>query len=207
MHDIRMLRDGLDGLREAMRRRGKLDDLSPLLDRAESLERERRSAITELEVQQARKNKVAQEVAQRRRSGEDAAELIAEGRSVGEAIASLESRRRDADAAVQELLLELPNVTLEDVPAGGEEANHVVRSWGMPRTDGASLKPHWEIGEALGILDLPRGAKVSGAGFIVYRGGGARLVRALMNMMLDIHTTEHGYEECWIPLVVNRTSM
>jgi seryl-tRNA synthetase len=207
MHDIRLLRDGLDVLREAMRRRGKLDDLAPMLDRAESLERDRRSAIAELEEKQARRNKVAQEVAGRRRNGEDATDLIAEGRAVGDAITALEARRREADEAVQGLLLELPNITLDDVPAGGEEANRVVRSWGTPRTDGASLKPHWEIGESLGVLDLPRGAKVSGAGFIVYRGAGSRLVRSLMNMMLDIHTTEHGYEECWIPLVVNRASM
>ena len=190
-----------------MRRRGKLDELSPLLDRAEALERERRAAITDLEAQQGRRNKVAQEVAALRKAGGDATALIAEGRAVGEAIAALEARRGEAEAAVQGLLLELPNITLDEVPAGGEEANRVVRGWGTPRQDGSTLKPHWEIGASLGILDLPRGAKVSGSGFIVYRGAGARLVRSLMNMMLDIHTAEHGYEECWVPLVVNRASM
>ncbi|HYW31985.1 MAG TPA: serine--tRNA ligase [Gemmatimonas sp.] len=207
MHDIRLLRDQLDILRDGMRRRGKLDDLAPLLEHAESLERERRAAITELEAQQARRNKIAQEVAGLRKSGADAAELIAEGRAVGGAIAELETRRSASEAAVQSLLLELPNITLADVPAGGEEHNTVVRSWGTPREDGASLKPHWEVGERLGVIDLPRGAKISGSGFIVYRGAGARLVRSLMNLMLDIHTTEHGYEECWVPLVVNRASM
>jgi seryl-tRNA synthetase len=82
-----------------------------------------------------------------------------------------------------------------------------VRAWGTPREDGAALVPHWELGERLGVLDLPRGAKISGSGFIVYRGAGARLVRALMNLMLDVHTAEHGYEEVWVPLVVNRASM
>lgn len=207
MHDIRLLRDQLDLLRDAMRRRGKLDDLAPVLDRAEALERDRRSAITELEAQQARRNRIAQDVAKQRKAGADATVLMAEGRAVGEAIASLEARRNEAEAAVQGLLLELPNITLPDVPAGGEDANTVVREWGTPRTDGASLKPHWEVGESLGVLDLPRGAKISGSGFIVYRGGGARLVRALMNLMLDMHTGEHGYEECWVPLVVNRASM
>ncbi len=207
MHDIRLLRDQLDVLRDGMRRRGKYDELTPLLDRAETLERDRRAAITELETEQARRNRITQEVGQHRKAGEDASALIAEGRAVGERIATLEQRRNDADAAVQQMLFELPNVTLPDVPAGGEEANAIVRSWGVPREDGATLKPHWEIGETLGILDLARGAKVSGSGFIVYRGGGARLVRALMNMMLDIHTTEHGYEECWVPLVVNRASL
>ncbi|MBP6774688.1 MAG: serine--tRNA ligase [Gemmatimonadaceae bacterium] len=207
MHDIRLLRDQLDHLRDAMRRRGKLDELGPLLERAESVERDRRTAITELEAQQARRNKVTQDVAQRRKAGEDAAELIAESKAIGAAVASLEARRNDADAAVQQMLFELPNITLPEVPEGGESHNTVVRSWGTPREDGASLKPHWEIGETLGVLDLPRGAKISGSGFIVYRGAGARLVRALMNMMLDIHTDEHGYEECWVPLVVNRASM
>ncbi len=207
MHDIRLLRDQLDLLRDAMQRRGKLEDLGPVLDRAEALERDRRAAITELEAQQARKNRVAADVAKSRKAGQDATVLIAEGRAVNESIAGLEARRNEAEAAVQALLLELPNITLPEVPAGGEEANAVVRSWGTPRTDGSTLKPHWEIGETLGVLDLPRGAKISGSGFIVYRKGGARLVRALMNMMLDMHTDEHGYEECWVPLVVNRASM
>ncbi len=207
MHDIRLLRDHLDRLREGMRRRNKYDELGPLLDHAETVERDRRSAITELETQQARRNKVTQDVAQLRKAGQDAATQIAESRAIGESIAALEERRNAADAAVQQMLYELPNLTLDEVPAGGEEENRVLRTWGTPRADGATLKPHWEIGESLGILDLARGAKVSGSGFIVYRGGGARLVRALMNMMLDIHTTEHGYEELWVPLVVNRASM
>lgn len=207
MHDIRLLRDQLDVLREGMRRRGKLDELAPVLDRAEALERDRRSAITELEAAQARRNKLTQEVAQRRKANEDATALMAEARGVGESISALEQRRSEADAAVQQLLYELPNITLAEVPEGDERHNTVVRSWGTPREDGATIKPHWEIGETLGVLDLPRGAKISGSGFIVYRGLGARLVRALMNLMLDVHTQEHGYEECWVPLVVNRASM
>lgn len=207
MHDIRLLRDQLDHLREGMRRRGKLEELAPLLDRAESLEKERRTAITELEAQQARRNKVTQDVAQRRKAGEDATALIAEGRAIGETIAALETRRNEADAAVQAMLYELPNITLAEVPEGDESHNTVVKTWGTPRTDGDSVIPHWEKGAALGILDLPRGAKIAGSGFIVYRGAGAKLVRALMNMMLDVHTEEHGYEEAWVPLVVNRASM
>jgi len=207
MHDIRLLRDHVDRLRDAMQRRGKLNELGPLLDHAETLERERRAAITELEQQQALRNALTQDVARARKAGQDATDLIAQGRVIGESIASLEARRNDADAAVQQMLMELPNITLDEVPAGGEEANRIMRSWGTPRPDGATIKPHWEVGEALGILDLARGAKISGSGFIVYRGSGARLVRALMNLMLDVHTQEHGYEECWVPLVVNRESM
>jgi seryl-tRNA synthetase len=207
MHDIRLLRDQLDHLRDGMRRRGKLEEFAPLLDRAESLEKERRAAITELEAQQARRNKVTQEVAQKRKAGEDASELIAESRGIGETIGALEQRRNDAEAAVQAMLYELPNITLPEVPEGDESHNTIVKSWGTPREDAASVMPHWEKGAALGMLDLPRGAKITGSGFIVYRGAGAKLVRALMNMMLDLHTEQHGYEEAWVPLVVNRASM
>ncbi|MBA3918724.1 MAG: serine--tRNA ligase [Gemmatimonas sp.] len=207
MHDIRLLRDQLDHLREGMRRRGKLEELAPVLDRAEALEKERRAAITEVEAQQAQRNRITQEVAQRRKAGEDASELIAAGRAVGESIAALEARRTAAEEAVQQLLYELPNITLPEVPEGDESNNRVVSSWGTPREDGASLVPHWDKGAELGIIDLPRGAKVAGSGFIVYRGAGAKLVRALMNMMLDVHTGEHGYEEVWVPVVVNRATM
>ncbi len=178
-----------------------------MLARAESLEKERRAAITELEGQQARRNKVTQEVAQLRKAGSDASALIAEGRAIGEDIAALEQRKNDAEAAVQAMLYELPNITLPEVPEGDETHNTVVKSWGTPREDSTGISPHWEKGAELGILDLQRGAKVAGSGFIVYRGAGAKLVRALMNMMLDAHTEEHGYEEAWVPLVANRASM
>lgn len=207
MHDIRLLRDQIDTLRDGMRRRGKLDELQPVLDRAESLEQARRAAITELEAQQARRNKLAQEVGQLRKTGQDATAQIAEGRAVGELVTSLEDKRNAAERELQALLYEIPNITLADVPAGDESHNTVVKTWGTPREDGATLQPHWELGAALGILDLPRGAKISGSGFVVYRRAGAKLVRALMNFMLDLHTEQHGYEECWVPLVVNRETM
>ena len=207
MHDIRLLRDDLPRLREGMRRRGKLTELEPILSRADTLERERRASITELEEQQARRNLLTQDVARKRKAGEDATELIAEGRTIGDVIATLEHRKTQAEAAVQQILYELPNITRSDVPEGGEDANTVVRVWGTPRAPDASIHPHWEVGRKLGLLDLERGAKIAGSGFIVFRKGGARLVRALMNFMLDLHTNEHGYEECWVPLLANRASM
>jgi seryl-tRNA synthetase len=207
MHDFRLLRDQMDHLREGMRRRGKLDELAPALDRAEALERERREAIRAAEEAQAQRNRISQEVAKKRRAGEDAEALMAEGRALGEQLAGLEARRQAVEAEVQDILLQLPNLTLEEVREGGEEANHVVRSWGTPREAEAGITPHWELGERLGVLDLPRGAKIAGSGFIVYRGLGARLVRALMNFMLDLHVEEHGYEELWVPLLVNRDSL
>ncbi len=207
MHDIRLLRDQMAHLREGMRRRGKLDELAPLLDRAEALEKERREAIRIAEDAQSRRNRISQEVAQRRRAGENADALMAEGRAVGEELSALEARRVAVEAEVQQILLELPNLTLDEVAAGGEEANTVVRTWGTPRDADSGIAPHWEIGERLGMLDLPRGAKIAGSGFIVYRGLGARLVRALMNFMVDVHVDEHGYEEVWVPLLVNRATM
>lgn len=207
MHDIRFLRDQMAQLREGMRRRGKLDELAPLLDRAEALEKERRESIRVAEEAQAERNRVSQEVAKRRRAGEAADELMAQGRAIGERIAALEARRQAVEGEVQDILMQLPNLTLEEVSEGGEEANRVVRAWGTTREGEAGIAPHWEVGERLGVLDLPRGAKIAGSGFIVYRGGGARLVRALMNFMLDLHVEEHGYEELWVPLLVNRATL
>src|SRR6202011_4938405 len=112
----------------------------------------------------------------------------------------------DTESELSAILFELPNITLDQVPAGGEESNQVIRTWGAPR-EGARALPHWEIGSKLGLIDFERGAKISGSGFIVFRRGGARLVRSLMNLMLDVHAGEHGYEETWVPVVVNRASM
>lgn len=207
MHDIRLLRDQMDHLREGMRRRGKLEELGPMLDRAEALEKERREAIRHAEEAQAHRNKLSQEVAQLRRAGENADGPMAESRALGEQLTALDARRSALDAEMQQILLELPNLTLDEVDAGGEEANRVVRTWGETREGETGIVPHWDVGERLGILDLPRGAKISGSGFIVYRGLGARMVRALMNFMLDVHVDEHGYEELWVPLVVNRDTM
>jgi seryl-tRNA synthetase len=207
MYDIRLLRDQMDHLREGMRRRGKLDELAPALDRAEALEKERREAIGAAEAAQARRNKSAQEVGRLRRQGENADALIAEGRAIADELTTLESRRQEVEAELSALLLEIPNITLDEVPEGGEEANVEVRRWGTPRAETDAVKPHWEVGEQLGLLDLPRGAKITGSGFIVYRGAGARLVRAMMNFMLDMHGDAHGYEEVWVPLVVNRESL
>jgi seryl-tRNA synthetase len=206
MHDVRSLRDQLDELRRAMQRRGKLDLIGPLLDEGATLEQERRTLIQAGEERKAARNASSQEVARRRKAGEDAADLITLGRELGDEIRRLEEELAVVESRVRDILLSLPNVTLPDVPAGGEEANTVVRTWGTPRpSDG--VRPHWEVGEALGVLDLPRGAKVSGSGFIVYRGGGARLTRALLNFFLDVHVREHGYEEVWVPAVANRAAM
>ena len=189
-----------------MRRRQKLDELAPLLDRGVALELERRTVIQAVEERKAARNANSQEVARRKKAGEEADDLITSGRQLGDEIQRLENELAAAESELRDILLGVPNVTLPDVPAGGEEANMVVRSWGEPRkTDG--IRPHWEIGEEKGIIDLQRGAKISGSGFIVFRGLGARLTRALMNFFIDTHVSENGYEEVWVPVVVNRASM
>ncbi|MEP7001639.1 MAG: serine--tRNA ligase [bacterium] len=206
MHDARLIREGLDELREAMRRRGALGVLAAQLDQCERLDRERRLLIQAVEERKAARNASSQEVARRKRAGEDAADLIAQGRALGEEISRLESELATAEQSLDAIVMEVPNMTLPDVPAGDETHNVVVRTWGAPRaSDG--VKPHWDIAAAQGLFDLERGAKVSGSGFVVYRGMGARLVRALLNFFVESHVDEHGYEEIWPPLLVNRATM
>ena len=206
MHDHRTIREQADLLREALRRRGALDALGPQIARAEELDRERRLHIQAVEERKATRNASSQEVARRKRAGEDASELIESGRALGEEIARIEAELAAVERSLADILLGVPNVTLPAVPAGGEECNVVVRQWGEPRAS-EGVRPHWEVGARLGLLDPERAAKISGSGFAVYRGAGARLVRALVNFFLDLHAAEHGYQESWVPALVNRASM
>jgi seryl-tRNA synthetase len=201
-----MVREHIDALRAGMRRRGALDALSPTIERAMALDKSRRETIQAVEERKAARNSVSQLVGQRKRAGEEADDLQQQSRALGEEIARLDRELSDTETELSTILLEIPNVTLDEVPSGGEENNAAVRNWGTPR-EGARVAPHWEIGARLGIIDFERGAKISGSGFIVFRGIGARLVRSLMNLMLDVHTGQHGYEETWVPIVVNRASM
>ncbi|MGI8549034.1 MAG: serine--tRNA ligase [Gemmatimonadaceae bacterium] len=206
MHDLRLLREGPDALRDTLARRQMLDGSAPLVDRAVALDAERRTVVQCADDAKAARNALTQRVAEQKRAGKDASDSVAEGRAMGDEISALGARLTAIEDELSSLMLQLPNATLPEVPAGGEEHNVVQRTWGDPREAGSAV-PHWEIGARLGFLDLERGAKVAGSGFIVYRGGGARLLRALMNLMLDTHTQQHGYEETWVPAVVNRASM
>ena len=206
MHDLRLVREGLDDLREAMRRRGELDALGPQLDRCEGLERERRLLIQAVEERKAARNASSQEVARRKRAGEPAEDLITTGRALGEEISRLERELADAEGQLASILLEIPNVTAPDVPEGDESHNVIVRTWGVPRPS-EGVRPHWEIAAEHGLVDVERAAKISGSGFALLRGVGARLVRSMLSFFLDVHAREHGYEEVWPPVLVNRTSM
>ncbi|HEU4747659.1 MAG TPA: serine--tRNA ligase [Gemmatimonadaceae bacterium] len=206
MHDLKLVREHVDALREGMRRRGALTALAPAIDRAMELDRTRRETIQAVEERKAARNAVTQQVGERKRAGKDAGDLQQQSRDLGDQIAVLDRELAEMEDELARILLEVPNIPLESVPEGAEESNATVRSWGTPR-DQAGVQPHWEIGEALGLIDFQRGAKISGTGFIVFRKAGARLVRSLMNLMLDTHTRDHGYEETWVPVVVNRESM
>lgn len=206
MHDLKLVRERPEVLREAMRRRGALDALAPQLDRCEALDKERRLLQQAVDERKAARNASSQEVARRKKAGEPADELIAQGRALSDEIARLDRELADAQRALDDILYRIPNVPLSDVPEGGEECNVIVRHWGEPRPS-AGVLPHWDVAAAQGLFDVERGARMSGSGFVVYRRQGARLIRALMNLFLDSHTSEHGYEEVWPPALVNRASM
>jgi len=205
VHDLRALREDADAIREGLDRRGKLDTLGPLVDRALALDVERRALIQAVEERKASRNAASQEVARRKKARENAEELIEQTRALGAEIARLEAELAQVEAQLEQTLIELPNTPLPDVPGGGEQDGLVLRAWGTPRDD-QGLRLHWDIGTALGILDFPRGAKISGSGFIVFRGYGARLTRALISMMIDVHVRDHGYDEVWVPFLVNRAT-
>jgi seryl-tRNA synthetase len=205
MLDVRRLREDTDEVLAALGRRG--TDFGPLVRELLERDEDRRDALTEVNELKARRNSVSKEVGARKRAGEDAAELIAEMRRVGETIDTLDARVSAAEARIEEILLELPNTPLAEVPAGGEDKNQVVSVWGDAPTFGFEPRPHWELGEALEILDLPRGAKVSGSGFPVLKGAGARLQRILIDFFLDHHASEHGYQELRVPYLVTRETL
>lgn len=206
MLDVRRIRSEPDAVRARLAVRGKAET-DAALDRVLALDEERRALVGEGDGLKARRNAVSQEVGTRKRAGEDAEELVAEMRTVNERIKEVDARLREVEAETDEILLGLPNTPHPGVPAGGEESNRTVRSWGEPRAFGFTPRPHWEIAAELGILDLAGGAKVAGSGFPAYRGMGARLQRALVSWMIDLHSEEHGYTEVSTPFLVNRAAM
>jgi seryl-tRNA synthetase len=168
----------------------------------------RRHHITELESLQARRNKASDEIARLKKAKQDATAQIAETKELREKIQGLESKVQEEDARLRELLAGIPNMPNPSVPVGKTSENNIeVRRWGQPPEFAFAPKPHWEVGEQLGILDLERAAKLSGARFAVYWDLGARMERALASFMLDLHTREHGYTEVLPPYLVNSESM
>jgi seryl-tRNA synthetase len=204
--DVRRLRNDPDGCRASLARRGDAAVLAQL-DRILELDRLRRELVTRTEALKAERNAASDEVARRKKAREPVETLLATLKASGEEVKAREAELRGVDAELDDAVLLVPNFPLDSVPDGDAGANRVVRTWGEPRTFPFAPRPHWELAAALGMLDLPAGAKIAGSGFPVYRGQGARLVRALANYMLDLHTREHGYEEIAPPYLVNRTTM
>jgi seryl-tRNA synthetase len=207
MLELRQVRQDPDAIRAALARRGNPAETDAAVGRIVEMDAERRALISEGDELKSRRNAVSQQVAERKRAKEPADDLIAETRGIGDRIREIDQRLREVEADIDGILIRLPNLPDPTLPDGGEEANTVVRTWGEPKPLPFAAKPHWEIASALGILDLPAGAKVAGSGFPAYRGMGARLQRGLINFMLDLHTGEHGYTEVEPPFVVNRDAM
>ncbi|MGI9180182.1 MAG: serine--tRNA ligase [Longimicrobiaceae bacterium] len=207
MLDIKRIRQEPEVVREQLATRAKPEETDGAVERLLALDAERRELIGEGDALKSRRNAVSQEVGERKRRGEGAEELIAETRMVADRIREVDARLREIEGEIEGMLLRIPNTPDPSVPAGGEENNHVVRSWGELPSYDFTPRPHWEIGAELGILDLPTGAKITGSGFPAYRGLGARLQRALISWMLDLHTREHGYTEVQPPFLVNRAAI
>lgn len=206
MIDIKQLRQDPEHFKTQVLRRGDAS-LGDILDSVVSLDRRRRDLLAEVEQLKADRNSASQEVARLKKEGQPSEELLATLKGASDRIKALDAEVRECDAALQDRLLAIPNLPLETVPDGDESQNEIVRTWGEAPSFDFTPRPHWEVAERLGMLDLARGADMTGSGFPVFTGLGARLVRALANLMLDLHTDEHGYVEVSPPLLVNRATL
>ncbi|WP_391574772.1 serine--tRNA ligase [Cohnella sp.] len=205
MLDVKLLRNDYEKVAQALRNRNASQELIadfPKLDVS------RREKLTESEQLKNRRNVVSQEVAKLKKNRENADDLIAEMRTVSDRIKLLDDEVREIEAEMDKLLLAIPNVPHESVPVGASEEDNVeLRRVGEPMSFEFDAKPHWELGTELGILDFEAAAKVTGSRFVFYKGLGARLERALINLMMDLHADKHGYEEILPPYIVNRDSL
>ena len=206
MIDIKLLRQDADGVRAALARR--LDPaVDAMLASLAELDRRRREALTRTEALKARRNAASDEVARRKKAKESADDLLAELKASGEEVRALDAEVRGIDEEIERIIMVVPNLPLPSVPEGDASANRVEKEVGTKPAFAFTPKPHWELGTALGLFDLPRGTKISGSGFPLFTGMGARLARALANFMLDVHSREHGYTEISPPYVVTRATM
>lgn len=204
MHDLSYFRSNLDAVAERLATRGLTLDLAQFRD----LDARRRAALTETDTLRAQRNSESQQIAKLKKAGEDTAEQQAKVRGIGERIATLEEQVKLLEEEFRNLMAGIPNVPHESVPVGkGAEDNVEIHRIGEPRKFDFEPKPHWDLGPDLGILDFERATKITGARFAVYVGLGAKLERALINFMLDVHTSEHGYTEVLPPFLVNSASL
>jgi seryl-tRNA synthetase len=206
MLDLSFVRDNLPLVEEKVRQRGMKP--AEVLKNFAQIDAQRRQAITSAETMKAQRNRATEEIAKLKKSGQDASALIAETKELREHVDELGKAAEEYETRLQQILVGIPNIPHPSVPVGKTADDNVeVRRWGTPPTFDFAPKPHWEIGEQLGVLDLERAAKITGARFAVYWDLGARLERALANFMLDLHTRDHGYTEVLPPYMVNSESM
>lgn len=204
MLDIKLVREATDMVRERLAAKKSEALLDPLLD----IDRDRRKLQTEVDQLKNQRNVVSKEIGNRKKAGEDITAIQTEMRQLGDRISEADKLIRELEEKFHDQLLRIPNLPHSSTPRGlTSEDNVVARQHGEPKTFSFTPKPHWEIGQKLGLFDFERGAKVTGAGFPLFTGAGAKLERALINFMLDIHTTRHGYTEVSPPFLVNAASM
>jgi seryl-tRNA synthetase len=204
MLDIKLIREDPAAVERALATRGAAVSLAPVL----AVDTDRRRLVTEAEELKAVRNRASETIGQAKRRGEDAQAAMAQMREVSDRIKELDALVKEADARLEALLLEIPNLPHPSVPVGRSADDNVeVRRWGTPRQFAFEPKQHFEIGEALGILDFDRASKIAKSRFTVMWGAAARLSRALAQLMLDLHTREHGFTEVWVPHLVNAETM
>ncbi|MBO5590151.1 MAG: serine--tRNA ligase, partial [Acidaminococcaceae bacterium] len=204
MLDMKFVRENPEKVIEAVHNRnGELN-----LDEFLELDKERRELTQQVEALKNERNTASKEIGKLKKAGQDAEEKMAEVRAIGDKIAADDTRLREIETRLKEIMMTIPNIPAEDVPIGKSDAdNPEVRRWGEPRKFDFEPKSHWDIAEKLDILDFERGHKIAGARFTVYKGLGSRLERSVINFYLDLHTSQHGYTEFFPPFIVNKESM
>lgn len=204
MLDIKFIRDHPDRVKKACADKNDRADIDTILE----LDNERRQLVTETETLRAQQNRASQEIARLKKERQDASGMLAEMKEVAARVGTMNARVREAEEKLQAALLRVPNIPDDSVPVGpNEESNVTISEWGEKPAFDFTPAPHWELGEKLDLLDLPRGARISGSGFYVLKGAGARLERALINFMIDHHVAEYGFREIWAPFVVRSEAM
>ncbi|MEP9412468.1 MAG: serine--tRNA ligase [Candidatus Brocadia sp.] len=205
MLDINLIRNNPDRVKQAIVHK---HENAASVDQILELDKQRRSLLHACEQLKSKRNEKSKEVSELKKKGQDASGVIEETKKIGDEIKSIEEKLKELEPQINNLLLRIPNIPAADVPVGKDEHdNVVVKTWGHRKMFDFTPLPHWELGRILNILDLERSSKISGSGFILLKGPGARLERALFCFMLDIHTREHGYTELFPPFLVNRASM
>lgn len=204
MLDLKFIRENPNEVTRGVAAKGMTLDLQLLL----ALDAERRTLLKEAEDLKAKRNAASDEIAGLKKQGKPAEPIISEMKTASQKIADFDAKVGDITAKIEKIALSIPNLPYSDVPISkGNDGNRVVRSWGEPRKFGHKIKDHLELASALGLFSMERGSKITGAGFPVYFGAGAKLERGLINFMLDLHVRKHGYTEVWAPAIVNRQSM